>query len=533
MRPLLTLVVRRDRVLLPVWVLATAVAVAATAATVEAQFSGDGARTEVLGLALATPSLLALRGVPNGASEGSFVFFQLFTWVAVVVGLMNTVLAARHGRADEERGRRELVASTPVRRTAPLLTLLGVGLVANLAVGLLSALGLTVGGLPAGGAAVFGAALTVTGLVFLGLGVLVGELVPTARAANGVGAALVLGAYAVRAGADATGTPDLATLTLTPSWPSWLSPIGWGEQTLALTANRLWPLLIGLVVVATTAAAAVAVNARRDLGASLFAERRGPATGGRSLRSHLGLDVRLQRTATLGWAAGTFLLALVIGSLATAVTDAAADNPQIATVLARLAESGSPDITALLVSAVMLMVGFIAAAGGVQAVLRLRQEETDGRAEMVLTTGVSRRRWVLDALVVGVGTTVVALVVAAVAAWAGFALAGEAEAGRQAAGEALLQLPAALVFVLLAGLLVVVVPRAAVAAGWVVLTLGVVLALLGDVLGLPEWLQAVDPFHHVPAVPVGTWTATIVLAAVGAALVAVVAALAPRRQLSA
>ena len=40
----------------------------------------------------------------------------------------------------------------------------------------------------------------VTGLAFLGLDMLAGELTATSRAANGIGVVLVLGAYALRGG---------------------------------------------------------------------------------------------------------------------------------------------------------------------------------------------------------------------------------------------------------------------------------------------------------------------------------------------
>jgi hypothetical protein len=41
-----------------------------------------------------------------------------------------------------------------------------------------------------------------------------------------------------------------------PAWPSWLSPIGWGQQTLAFTDDRWWPvgLIAALAVVAAGAA---------------------------------------------------------------------------------------------------------------------------------------------------------------------------------------------------------------------------------------------------------------------------------------
>ncbi|MDP9026522.1 MAG: polyketide antibiotic transporter, partial [Actinomycetota bacterium] len=87
---LLALQARRDRVTLAIWVLAIAVLAAGSASAVATEFSGSVARAAVLKLGLATPSLLALRGIPNGDSAGSLLWFQVFAFLAVAVGLMNT-----------------------------------------------------------------------------------------------------------------------------------------------------------------------------------------------------------------------------------------------------------------------------------------------------------------------------------------------------------------------------------------------------------------------------------------------------------
>ncbi|MBA3527843.1 MAG: polyketide antibiotic transporter, partial [Propionibacteriaceae bacterium] len=161
---------RRDRVQLPIWVFSLALVVAASASAVSAEFNTEQDRTNVLRLALATPGLLALRGVPNGSSLGSLVFFQIFAFVAVVAALMNTFLATRHGRADEEQGRRELIASAPIARTLPLTATLILGTLANLLLAVLVAGAFSLGGLDAAGAIVAGLALGVTGFAFLGFG---------------------------------------------------------------------------------------------------------------------------------------------------------------------------------------------------------------------------------------------------------------------------------------------------------------------------------------------------------------------------
>lgn len=185
MTTVLALQARRDRRQILVWVVVVAVLVVGSGNAVLAEVPTEQDRANLLRLALATPAVLSARGAPNGASAGSVVFFQLFSWLAVTVGLMNTFLAARHGRGDEEHGLRELLVSTRVRRTAPVVATLLLGSLVNLAVVVVTTLGLVAIGLPAVGSTVAGLALGLTGFAFLGVGLLASQVTSTSRAANG------------------------------------------------------------------------------------------------------------------------------------------------------------------------------------------------------------------------------------------------------------------------------------------------------------------------------------------------------------
>jgi ABC-2 type transport system permease protein len=521
--------VRRDRITLPIWIVGTALLLTVAASSVVSEYGDAEGRAAILKVALATPALLALRGIPHGDSLGSAVHFQSFAFLALTIGLMNTFLASRHGRADEEKGRRELVLATPVSRLTPLAGTLVLGLIANVLFGVLSALGYVAAGLDPAGAVLSATTLALIGLAFLGIGMLAGELTATSRAANGIGAVAVLAAYAFRAAGDALGTADVTKVTLEPAWPSWLSVIGWGQQTLAFTENRWGPvaLIVGLAVVTT--AATFAIHARRELGASLLPERSGRATARPLLRSPFALAWRLQWPTLLAWTVGAALLGSALGSLVTAVTGVSTDNPQIVAILASLGHSDASDIARSLISALLVLVGVLAAAAGVQAVLRLREEEADGRLEGVLAAPTSRWRWILAFTLSGVVSVLVVLVVTGVTAAAGFGAAGDADSAWLSLGQSLVQAPAALAFVGAAALLVGVVPRAAIGVGWGVFGLGVGIGLFGGLANLPDGVIDVSPISHVPALPTDDWVPTIVVGAVAIAL-GVLAALAFRRR---
>jgi ABC-2 type transport system permease protein len=520
---------RRDRLNLPLWIIGTALLLTVSAASVVNEYGNAEGRTQILTVALATPALLALRGIPNGDSLGSAVHFQSFAFLAVTIGLMNVFLATRHGRAEEEKGRRELVLATPVSRLAPPVATLILGLIANAVFVVLGTGGYLSAGLDAGGAALSALALGLIGFAFLGLTMLVGELTETSRAANGIGVVLVLGAYTLRAAGDALGRPDIPNLTLEPAWPSWISPIGWGQQIMAFTDDRAWPLAAigGLAVVA--ALAALLVHSRRELGSSLLPERAGRAAALPALGSPLGLAWRMQWPTIVAWAGGLALLGAVLGSLVTAISGANLDNPQLQTILESLGHVGQADLARTLIVALMVMVGVVAAAAGVQSVLRMREEEAEGRLESVLATPRSRVGWLLSFTAVAAVTVLICLCAAGVTAAIGFAALDDTDSAWLALGSALVQAPAALTFVGATALFAGLLPRAAIGLGWGVFGVLVAIGLFGDLLDLPDGVDSISPVTSVPALPTDDWAPTIVVGAI-AVVATLLAALALRRR---
>jgi ABC-2 type transport system permease protein len=179
----------------------------------------------------------------------------------------------------------------------------------------------------------------------------------------------------------------------------------------------------------------------------------------------------------------------------------------------------------------MILVGVLATAAGVQAVLRMRDEESDGRAEAVLTAPRSRIGWLLSFTAVGALSVLVVLLATGLTSAAGFAAVGKSDEAWLSLGQALVQAPAALKFVGLTAVLVALVPRAAVGLSWGVLALGIGIGLFGDLLNLPDGVEKISPYANVPALPTDDWVPTILMAAAALVLGALAAALFRRRDL--
>ena len=508
---------RRDRLQLTLWLVGTALLAYASVSAVFDTYGDADDRREILGIAIATRTILVFRGTPNGIDDGAFAFFLLFAWLALMGGLMSTFLAVRHTRMEEEQGRAEYVASTPAGRILPTVATVVHGILANIGLGLLIALAFIGAGLDSGGSFVAGAAIAASGVAFLAFGLFAAQLFRTSRGANGASVAFVLTAYLLRGIGDAAGTPSEDLLHMTPAWPSWLSPIGYGQFTGAYVENDLRPLLVPLAFAAVLIGIVFALQSVRDQGASLLPGRTGRATAGPVLSSSFGLVWRLNLPILLSWTAGGIATGLLATSLSSIVGDVAGSNPAVIEILRR-AIGDDASIEQAFVATFYGVVGILAACCAVQVGIRARQEEVHGTGEMVLATRVPRARWLLEYWIVGVIVIVVVL--------AASGLAGLLGAGRAADPETLIpnvleaaaaQLPACLVFLGLTLLVFAFVPRATIPLGWTIVGVAAILGTFGPILQLPEWLTDLSPFAHSP-VPSGDdtdWAGGLWMLAIG------------------
>jgi ABC-2 type transport system permease protein len=363
------------------------------------------------------------------------------------------------------------------------------------------------------------------GLFFMAAAALMAQVMPAARSANGAAAALVGGAYLVRGAGDALGTADASLLKVTAAWPSLFSPIGWGQRIRPFTESDALPLLVIGAGAIVLAGVALVLRNRRDLGASyIAADESGAERAGAGLASMLGLAWRLQRGTVASWCFTAALLGAVAGGLGPVVRDALAGNQSLMELMNRLVP-GDAGLVDLFTTAMLGIAGILAAAAGIQAVLRLRAEEAEGRAELLLAVPASRVRWL------GANITVAAISTTAVAAAAGAAAAvvlALAQAGGSNPGTvlaaALAHVPAALVFPALTLLVFALAPRWSGAVGWGALAVALVLGQFGELLGLPVWLQDLSPFRHSSAMPVEAFRPEGALLMAAVAVVAAAAA---------
>ncbi|MGI5427492.1 ABC transporter permease [Streptomyces sp. CA-179760] len=508
---LLRFALRRDRLMIPVWIGVNALMVLSMPNTLEGLYGTAAERADLIRQMATNSSLRAMIGPVFDDSLGALTAWRVGVYAGALAAVTSLLVVVRHTRDEEESGRQELVASGMVGRRASLTSALLAAAVANAALALLVTAGLA--GQGVAGALALGLGIAGAGMVFATMAAIVAQLTESARLARGLTAAVLGAAFLLRAAGDSATDDGSSILT-------WVSPLGWLENLRPYADERWWVLALLAGAVLLQGAVAYALAGRRDIGMSFLPTRPGPATG--RLGSAGALAWRLQRGGVLGWSIGFLLAGVVYGGMTEGAADLVGDNAGARRIFERM--GGHSGLTDAFLASMVGMLGLVAALYIVASVLRLHGEETSGRAEPVLANAVGRLRWAAGHLVIAFGGAALLMLLAGL----GFALGYGRETG-PVIGACLVQLPAIWVIGGLTVLLIGVLPRAA-AAAWGIAGAVLLIGWVGPALDVPQAVLDLSPFGHLPKLPGGEMEWGPVLVLLGLAVVLVGTGLAGLRR---
>lgn len=482
---LIRLFLRRDRIWLLVWVLLPLLLAMGQVSFVMAlpnwqEFIAELSVNPLTGALLGPIVPLTMAGaiIWRSAIQGT---------AAVAIASLFTVI--RHTRTEEETGRSELIRGGVVGRNAPLTAALILTCTANLVAGILAALGLIGKGLPADGAFLFGLTIAVAGWFFAGVGALSAQLREHAGDARGI----ALAAFGVgflllvwnNVGGGYTG------------W-AWFSPMAWYRLTQPFAGNHGWVLLVLAALSAIPVTVLYALSARRDLGAGLLKPRLGPAEAAPGLRSPLALAWRLHRGTIVAWTAGSVLLGAGIGAFVPNVADGISDILANMGGFNWLVKLGNREAyMAVIIYIVSLNAGMVVYA--IATVLRLRREETENRAEMLLAKPVSRTRWMSSHLILAFGGSASLLLAFGLAAGLGWGLAiGDVSSVLpRTLAMSLSKIPVVWLMAGIAAMLYGLLPQVASILSWSMLALFIVIEMAWEAQAVSWSAMQLTPFAYV------------------------------------
>lgn len=505
---LIRFIVRRHWLRIAIWVASIAAMVLATAASVEGLYPTQEALDQAAAASEDNAAALFFNGPAQGLDNtGGQIAFQVGAFGFAVVGLMSVLMIGALTRGEEESGRMEMVRSLPVGAHAPPVAAFFVVGAMSVAIGAIVTASMLLLGLAGAGSLSFGLAFALTGFVFAGVASVTTQLSENTRVAYGVGGVVLGAAFLLRAIGDVTD----GTL-------SWLSPIGLMQKARPFAGEQWLPLVAAVIVAAALFAIGAFLSERRDLAAGLVPPRPGPPAAGALLSSTEGLAVRLHRGSVVAWALGALAVGAAYGSIGESIEDFINDNEAMLELMARA--GADVDIVSSYLATSFQILCLTAAAFGIQVALRIRTEEVNLLAEPVLATPVPRWRWALGHLgVAGLGSVLVVVTGGLAVGLSYGMVTGNYGRTYDMFRASMTYVPAIWALIGFAAVLVGALPRFT-ALAWAMLGFVFVVAMFGDLLGLPQWARNVSPVSHVPLVPAAgfSWSSFVALIGVGLAL---------------
>jgi ABC-2 type transport system permease protein len=466
----------------------------------------QAARDEIVRLATDLGGLTqGLAGKPVHIDAlGGYLQWKYGPVFVIVAGLWSILILSSTLAAEARRGSLELVAVAPIGRRRLALEKIAAHLVGMSIVTVVLTLAAVLAGaafgtlpvdtIPLEGALGFALWVGLVALTFGTFALALSQLLGRGAAAGISGAILFAGYLLSNYQATTPGFPPLASLT----------PWGWTLDHLALAGQYDWPSLV-LPAAAIVVFLVIGVMAfeRRDLGATTALPVPGLPAATLGLREPVGRSLGDRLPTALGWGLGVGAMGLVFAALSAVVAEALADSSDLLRTLGAVFpefDIGSAGgFLQLTIQILFIVAGFAAAT----LVAGWASDETSGRLEVLLTTPVSRRGWVIRSgigvlLAIGVMTLLIAIGVGI----------GAATTGSDALTPALGTLVLGLYALALAGIGFAVGGfRASLAAEAVaaVVIVTYLIDLLAPAFSLPSWVHELALTSHLGQPMVGIW----------------------------
>ncbi|MEW9124089.1 MAG: hypothetical protein AB2421_15360 [Thermotaleaceae bacterium] len=471
---LLKLYLRRDRIILPLWIFLSLMVISGQMSFVKAMPDWQVFIKELS----ASPLTSTLLGPVAPLSMEGAIMWRGMLQASITVMLGAAITVIRHTRTEEISGRNELILGRSVGRYANLTAALILSCGGSLIAGLLIAVFLIVSGLAVGGSLMAGLTLAASGCIFAGVGGLFAQIFAHSSSARGA----VFGVYGLTMVAMV-----LNNMGGGATYWSWLAPEAWFRITLPFGKNNPWPLVFFILLSALPVMLSYILLSRRDVGAGLIPQKEGSAKASSHISSPIAFAWRQHKGGILVWSIGMAYLGGMMGVAAPNISEAISSTlAQMNTWGAAIARLGNQEaFIAILIYILGLMGGLSVFA--ITSVQRLRQEEKEHYADIILARPVSRFKWMGSYLAVAfIGSTLI-LVALGLASGLGWSIAsGEFSHLSRVLGMSLSKIPPVWTIIGIAALLYGWFPRISSILNWLILGIFIFVEMLWEV-GIVEW----------------------------------------------
>lgn len=486
-------ILRRDRIRIPIWLIAISFITFITASSFTALYLTE-IETQVIAETMRNPAMIAMVGPAYGIDNytyGAMMANQMLLFTAIAVAIMSILLVSRHTRGDEEGGRIEVIRSLPVGRLSNLSATAIVLYVTNILLALIIGIGLyalSIESMDFEGSLLYGAALGATGIFFASLTALFAQLTENSRGTIGYSFAFLGFSYLIRA------IGDVSSEAL-----SWFSPLGWILRTEVYVNNYWWPIFITIGASLIILAIAFYLNSIRDMGAGFIPTRAGRKSASAILKTPIGLALRIQRVGIIAWLVGMFILGASYGSVLGDMERFLESSEMLRQILPPIE---GVSLTEQYMTMLMTVISIASTIPALMMILKLKGEEKNHRTEHFLARAVSRNHLLGSYLLISIVVAFLAQLLAVIGLWlTGLAVMDDPISFSAIFSSAMVYLSAMWVMIGVAVLLIGFFPRAT-GISWLYLWYSFFVVYLGELLQLPEWMAKISPYGHIPKLPV-------------------------------
>jgi ABC-2 type transport system permease protein len=378
---LFKLFLRRDRLLLPLWVFLPSALGMVVAFTFTAM--ADQGMDSVLREFHHDPLVSAILGPVMSFDLSGAIVWRGCSQMALVLAIGSLFTMIRHTRTDEETGRSELIRAYVVGPYATLTAALLLTVIGNLVSGMMIACSVIALGGETTGSFIFGATMSVVGCFFAGIGALGVQLRENSGNARGIGIALAGLGISMMILNNVMGGDSVL---------KWISPMAWQRMTRPFAGNHVWPLIFFILITVVPVILSYVLTTRRDLGAGVLPSHPGPAEASPKFSTPMALAWRLHKKSFFGWMICLVLYIVVFSALSPGL----AQSGGISGWLSSLGSTNWTEEAGLgyvFISIAIYLASIVVAAYAITAMLCIKKEECQGRAELIVDKRVSRIHW--------------------------------------------------------------------------------------------------------------------------------------------
>lgn len=481
---LLRLYIRRDWLLLPIWILLPVVLVSGQMSFVNAMPDWRVFIEELSESALTSAWLGPIYPL---SLEGAILWRgMLQAAIVVLLGAAFTVI--RHTRTEEMSGRSELILGKSVGRYANATATVILACVGSLLAGLLCSASLISNGFAAGGSLIAGLTIAASGCVFAGLGAVLAQFFGHSGQVRGA----IFGVYGLM----------MLFMVLNnvnggySAW-AWLNPGAWFRVTAPFAENHILPLFIFAGLALIMLGLSYALLNKRDMGAGIIVERE--STKNADIKSPLALAWHQHKRAIGVWSAGLSFIGVFIGAITPNISMDAMGE-----MLAQLSGWGSAMMKiGNQEGFIALSVYILGLMGGLSVfvltfVQSMRGEENEGYVEILLSKPVSRSKWMGSYLAVAFAGSAIILLAFGIISGSGWSIgSGNLEPLFRVTAMSLSKIPSVWIIIGIAAFLYGWLPRLASFLGWVIWGVFVLVEMLWEA-GIVGWYAMKwTPFAYV------------------------------------